>query len=221
MAVNIQDLDVVFVRYSNDIDSLLYKFYNNGFHVKVYEKHPEVIKQGVRYFVPLNKGNEASGYLKYIIEHYYTLPTHVAFLHDHEFSWHHYGSIFDRILENVGRQVWYRNLNSFVWSFGDKNDSGNIEWFPFIREWYDTYLLPELGPMSMYGDFMSGYQGCAQFIVHRDVIHRRSWDFYMNLYRWILTTELDDYYSGRFLEYTWHLMWEQAPVVQSDCLLYN
>jgi len=207
--VTIQNMDIVIVRYKNYIDDLLYRFYYSGFNFKVYEKHPEVvIQKEVKYFVPRNKGLEASGYLKYIIEHYNNLPLHVAFVHDHEYSWHHSGSIYDILMASIGEKIWYKNLNSFVWS------KDTIEWFPFIKYWYDVYLLDELGPMELYGDFMTGYKGCAQFIVHRDIIRIRSLNFYKRLYYWIMNTKLHDYYSGRFMEYTWHLLWGQVSIIQ-------
>lgn len=207
--VTIENTEIVIVRYNNNIEDLLYKFKCSGLNCKVYEKHPDVIIQDhIKYFVPRNKGLEASGYLKYIIEHYNNLPLHVAFIHDHEFSWHHCGSIYTILMNNIGKNIWYTNLNSFVWT------NMNIEWFSFIKYWYNVYLLPELGPMEIYGDFMTGYQGCAQFIVHRNIIRTRSLDFYINLYDWIMTTKLHDYYSGRFMEYTWHLIWGQVPIIQ-------
>jgi hypothetical protein len=194
--------EVVFVRYTNDIAELEEKFRAVGFTVKTYEKHPE--NKYKPYFVPYNKGNEASGYLKYIIDHYGDLPEHVVFLHDHEYSWHHKGSILPLVVEHIGKRVRYKNLNSFIWS------NETIEWFPELLDWYDHYFVKELGCIQQYGDFMSGFQGCAQFIVHKDIIRQRSLQFYMNLYTWLLSTDMDDYYSGRHLEYTWHLMWGQV-----------
>lgn len=36
-----------------------------------------------------NKGNEASIYLEYIIEHYYLLTDYTIFVHGHRTDWHH------------------------------------------------------------------------------------------------------------------------------------
>jgi hypothetical protein len=195
--------DVVIVRYTNDIDYMIYKFKRLGYNVIVYEKHPDMSDS--HYFIPKNKGNEGSGYLKYIIDHYHNLPEHVVFLHDHETSWHHEGDIYDRVTEHLGHNINYYNLNNFIW----QNDS--IEWFSEINDWYRKYFYPEMGSMKKYGNFMTGYKGCAQFIVHKSLILKRSLKFYQDLYDWILTTPINDYCSSRFLEYTWHLMWEQVP----------
>ena len=44
------------------------------------------------------------------------------------------------------------------------------------------------------------------------MITRRPREFYERLYNWALDTPLPDAISGRFLEWTWHLIWgdEQA-----------
>jgi hypothetical protein len=47
------------------------------------------------YNVPVNKGNEASVYLKYIIDHYDQLADYTFFTHDEEYAWHHSGSIIN------------------------------------------------------------------------------------------------------------------------------
>lgn len=194
--------DVVFVRYSGEISHLVDRFSKDGFMVKVYEKHPD--KKDAPYTVPINKGNEASGYLKYIIDHYHSLPDHVVFMHDHEFAWHQKGSIYDLVSQHVGKKIRYQSLNCFTWN------NETIEWIPGLLEWYDEFFMPEMGNIHKFGDFMTGHKGCAQFIVHKSLIQKRSLTFYTRLYAWLMTTELTDYYSGRHLEYTWHLMWGQV-----------
>lgn len=193
---------IVIVRYTNDVSDMVRKLHTLGFHVIIYEKHPHF--SWSPYFVPLNKGNEASGYLKYIIDHYDAMPEYVVFIHDHEYSWHHQGNIVHRIQERIGHKTKFENLNSFLWT------KDTIEWFPEIRVWYARYLKTEVGSIKQYGDFMTGHLGCAQFIVHRDKIQRISLSCYVSLYYWILNTNIPDYYSGRFLEYTWHLMWGEV-----------
>ena len=48
------------------------------------------------YNIPVNKGNEASVYLKYIVDNYDNLPDFTLFIHDDERSWHHTGSVRHR-----------------------------------------------------------------------------------------------------------------------------
>lgn len=158
------------------------------------------------YNVPVNVGNEASAFLLYIIEHYDNLRDYSIFLHGHEHSWHHEGSMIDIISDIKDMKTYFFNLNNYR--------LGYILTNPQMRNlavWYNDYLQEELGPFSDYGDWTYGHFGCAQFIVHKSLILSRTKKFYENLYNWILTTPLDSGISGRFMEWTWHLIWNQVP----------
>lgn len=62
--------------------------------------------------VPVNKGNEASIYLKYIIDYYDTLSEFTFFIHDEEYAWHHSGSIIDKFREAIDKkELLYYNVN--------------------------------------------------------------------------------------------------------------
>jgi hypothetical protein len=60
-------------------------------------------------------------------------------------------------------------------------------------------------------DFIYGYRGSAQFLVHKDLIRNLPKEFYIKLYNWIITTELSSFFSGRYLEWTWHIFWDIYP----------
>lgn len=155
---------------------------------------------------PINKGQEASVYLKYIIDNYYNLNEYTIFVHAHETSPHHNGSIAD-ILNNIyGMKTYYYNLNNYKLGYILTNS-----WIEEIKEWYKEYLEPELGDINLYGDFTYNHMGCGQFLVHKNTILKRSIIFYKNLYNWIITTDLPNNKTSRFMEWTWHLMWEQVP----------
>lgn len=56
------------------------------------------------YNIPVNKGNEACVYLKYIIDNYDDLADFTFFIHDDEYAWHHSGSIislFDQAVNDI------------------------------------------------------------------------------------------------------------------------
>jgi hypothetical protein len=153
------------------------------------------------YSVPVNKGNEASAFLKYIVDHYDTLPEHSVFLHGEERSIHHDGSLVDILQSTRGHRCFYKNLNNYkLTSF----------FLPMIP-WCDEFLGPELGPIENYGDWTQGHDGCAQFIVHRAAIQLRSRRFYSRIYDWLLSTPLQNYLNARYLEWTWHLIFGQVP----------
>jgi hypothetical protein len=163
------------------------------------------------YNIPVNKGNEASVYLKYIIDHYDVLPDFTFFVHDEEFAWHHSGSVVDKLTEAVESGEKYYNIN-------DRCILGSIvynNWYPFVLEWYrehvDKYIplasLPHL-------DWTRGYRGSAQFLVHKSRILGLPLSFYSELYEWITTTDAPSCITGRCLEWTWHLFWEKYPYLK-------
>ena len=202
-----QDTVVVVGRFRNTLRPWLDRLRAAGFRTAVYEKHPTLAALGrpfVAHAVPVNRGNEASAFLQFIVENYDRLPAHVVLLHDHETSWHQDGSVVDALLALVGRDVpgGVRNLNSF--RLGSIRSSAL---WPTIRDWFQLYLAPFLGDVETFGDWTVGRLGCSQYVLSRDVVRARPRAMYAALYRWLLTTPLDDATSGRFLEWTWDLIW--------------
>ena len=47
---------------------------------------------------------------------------------------------------------------------------------------------------------------CAQFAVTREQVLKRPKEDYERYYRWVTTTDLEDYVSGRVMEYLWHII---------------
>ena len=69
-------------------------------------------------------------------------------------------------------------------------------------------LEPFFGPMAEYGDFTVGAKGSAQFLITKEAVLSRPQALYADLFGWIMTTEINDFWSGRMLEYTWHLIFD-------------
>lgn len=195
-------INCVVSRYNKNVD-WAYKLKNIN-KLYIYDKEtPEN-----EYNIPVNKGNEASVYLKYIIDHYDTLSDFTFFTHDEEYAWHHSGSIIDRFDEAVLSNKLYYNINAGA-------VMGNIiydRWYKEILIWYNNYIekyiprntLPNQG-------WTTGHRGSAQFLVHKSLITNLPLEFYENLYNWIITTDMKNEKSGRFLEWTWHLFWDIYP----------
>lgn len=196
--------EVVIAGYRNSTPPLLLRFQSSGYqNVLLLLKGTD---KGVEH-VPVNKGNEASAYLKYIIDHYDSLPTHVAFVHEQEYSWHHNSSIVSRLDSLVGTRLSYSSLNSAVCCPGNQ-----ILWtFEYyeVKAWWKQYLEQYLGAIELLGDFRRGHTNCAQFVVAGTLIHAHKRSMYVGLYEWLLTTDLPSSQSGRYLEWTWHILWGQ------------
>jgi hypothetical protein len=212
--------NIVIARYNEDT-SFIKKL--DPFNIFLYEKE----KPEAKYNIPKNKGNEASAYLKYIIDNYNRLTTYTIFIHCHEFSWHHRGSIVKLINSNLGKKHTLTNLNGYILdgtteefidlclgivepnseNISIPNKTNNI-YNDFI-DFYTKLIVPATGNYIINPYFSKGVKGCAQFIVHRDVILSHSVDFYKNIYDWLLNTTSNNWWNGRYLEWTWDLFWNK------------
>ena len=157
------------------------------------------------YKVPINKGREASTYLKYIVDHYDALPTYVFFVHDEWYSWHHKGTLLERYRRARASKRHFFNINNSRSRMGSITAS---KYYKSICEWYATYIEDRVSMAALPDpNWTNHHRGAAQFLVHRSRILRYDRAFYERLYEWILTTPLDDGISGRYLEWTWHVFW--------------
>jgi hypothetical protein len=201
--------NIVVARYNKNVD-FAYKI-NNGLNTNIFVYDKETPENP--YNIPVNKGNEASVYLKYIVDFYDNLSEYTFFIHDEEFSWHHSGSIIDKYKQAVESKRKYYNIN-------DKNFWGTHNSIPAslyreLLEWYSEFI-EEYIPISKVPnntDLIFGFCGSAQFLVHKHLIRSLPKEFYEKLYNWIITTDLPSWTSGRFLEYTWHVFWYINPFI--------
>jgi hypothetical protein len=161
------------------------------------------------YNVPVNKGNEASAYLKYIIDHYDNLPEYVIFVHGHESDWHHEDSMVDK-LNSLRITKDYTNLNdsrhNFKLTYDKKQGfllNGSTREIGPMNEWWDENMTQYFGDPWQYAPVINRDTCCAQFVIKRDNILRHSINFYKTQYKWLITTDLHNYYSGRYYEWLW------------------
>jgi len=195
-------INCVVSRYKKNVD-WVYKLKNIN-KIFIYDKETPANK----YNIPVNKGQEASVYLKYIVDNYETLADFTFFTHDDEYAWHHSGSIVNQFDEAVMSNKLYYNIN-------DNCIMGNImtnKWYGEILEWYNTFIEKYI-PMNTLPDknWTQNYRGSAQFLVHKSLITKLPLEFYKNLYNWIITTNIPNEKTGRFLEWTWHIFWDIYP----------
>ena len=84
--------DVVVSSFKRSIDWTK-KYDTNKYNVLIYTKNVSEPESDLN--MNVNCGNEASVYLKHIVQNYENLSEKTVFLHDEEYSWHHTGSIID------------------------------------------------------------------------------------------------------------------------------
>jgi hypothetical protein len=197
-------INCVVSRYKKNVD-WVYKLRNiNKFYI--YDKEmPEN-----EYNIPVNKGNEASVYLKYIIDNYDNLSDFTFFIHDDEYAWHHSGSIIDLLDEAVISNKLYYNINANSASSMNMVFSHNTDfWVDGFLDWYNMHIEMYVPYNTL--DLDKIYRTSAQFLVHKSLITKLPLEFYEKLYNWIITTDMISAKSGRFLEWTWHIFFDIYP----------
>ncbi len=205
-------MELVVAHYNENLDWL--NQVNNQLSVKIYSRtlhnHPTLSVT----FDAINKGNEALIYINYIIERYNTLPNVAFFIHAHETSWHHEGSMFNilnKCIPFVKTSCYYKNLNKnptkcFLETFKDYNLYQSR-----INSIFDR---PPILKHTLIDD-------CAQFIVTSDIIKRHPIEFYKKIQYYLLNTQDSNAISGRVLEYTWRWIWcdgPETPKPDKECI---
>jgi len=158
--------------------------------------------------VPVNKGNEASTYLKYILDHYDKLPEWNYFIHDEEFAWHHNGSVVDILQEALDSKLEYYNVNERAYF---DNDITHHDHYERLCAWWEENLEHYCPRKNLvHANWLYGYRGGAQFLIHKNRILQYPFEFYKRIYDWILDSEYGRT-SGFYLEWTWHVFWDIYP----------
>ena len=180
------------------------KLREKGFIVQPYTKEDSTSP----YNVSKNVGNEASAYLKYILDNYECLPEYTIFLHDHETSYHQEGSIIDAITARIGHTAQYFNFNIV----------NNAEFYLYeatgLILLYKEFLEEYTGPLRQYGEFTLGSKLYAQFQVHKSLITARPRKMYENIYNWMMTCNPDKYIAGFFMEVFWDIIFGQIRPIE-------
>jgi hypothetical protein len=162
---------------------------------------------------PANKGRESMAYLTYIIEHYDSLPSVIAFIHPHLNgfwnAWHtdtpHHDNVDSLNYLNLDyvRKAGYVNLRC-NWNPGClESHRKNAHVTPEIwKELFGSEKMPDL----------IGAPCCAQFAVSKQQVQKRSKEDYIKFRQWVLDTELSDAKSGRVMEFLWHIIFGEDAV---------
>ena len=163
---------------------------------------------------PKNKGHEVMTYLTYIIDHYYSLPEILIFLHAHRWTHHNIEPLGHDSAEMVRRlrddyivRHGYMNLRC-DWSPGcpewlHPNPKGEslarqeeVVLFQCWRELFPSQPIP----------IALGQPCCAQFALSKARVLTIPRSRFIYLRDWMLKTPLSDYVSGRVWEYIWQFL---------------
>ena len=159
-----------------------------------------------------NSGNEASAYLKYIVDHYDDLPPYVAFVHGHDKAWHmKNGGILQQLDRLNLDGVTFHTLNNCftqVWKAGDESyDALQTYWPREFERW--------LGPLPT----QLCHDCCAQFVVSRDTIRKQPLAAYQSWLDFSLDPSVRK--VGFMFEYTWHYIFGEPACVPASAWTVN
>ncbi|KAL9576498.1 MAG: hypothetical protein Q9212_007050, partial [Teloschistes hypoglaucus] len=166
---------------------------------------------------PINKGHESMAYLTYIIDHYTSLPTTLAFIHPHESgfttAWHTDTPLHSNTDALRSLRLPYIQRNGYAnlrcnWNPGceykhRKNEHVNKE------VWKEVFAGASKSLFSGGGEEAPDEVGaacCAQFAVSRDRVLERPKSDYEAFRQWVVDTDKSDAQSGRVLEFLWHVI---------------
>ncbi|KAJ5983176.1 hypothetical protein N7481_005275 [Penicillium waksmanii] len=187
---------------------------------------------------PFNKGHEAMAYLTYVIDHYDTLPSTIAFLHAHRagflMAWHVDAPLHDNVLAMRSLQTDFVQRNGYVnlrcnWNPGCK-EGHRFNQHVTEQVWWDIFEGTSTPPLNMSSPYETESYGgkymrkptqigaacCAQFAVSRSQVHARPREDYIKFRQWIIETELNDASSGRVMEFMWHVIFGMNSIYCPD-----
>lgn len=154
----------------------------------------------------INRGNDASHYLSFIIDNYHDLPKQTVFCHDHLNNW----------TQEYPLSLIINKLNWKVAKYFSIGARCNYwECIPFESKPYHIEAMARswkiLEPYLKYPETLTYFAG-TQFCVHRDLILQYPKYFYQELRQWVYTTNEAEWFIGRFFEYTWHYIFTRNPI---------
>ena len=177
----------------------------------------------------VNRGREASSYLKYIVENYDNLPPKLAFIHGHEDAVHqnYPRGLLEAIKDAKTDKFDFISLNNWIHLKKDANTQPTLPNHPTshkfedhpkvyeeMRKTWPSVFEPIFG-MKIPEYFR--FDSSAQFIVSRKAIHRHGKDVYQRLYEFMVDPHGDDWARGVIMEFTWHMLFTgSGPDVCND-----
>ena len=157
-------------------------------------------------FIDINKGQEVAMYIKYFIDNYNNLPDKILFLHGHQMAYHQ-DHTSDYIIKNVnwdlndyfsvGRRGHYEELSS-----SSENSEGAFNWVK--DNWYIFQNKLEFPKDGLF------FYPNGQFVVSKECITQYEQSFWFNLYKWLLTTNIEDRITSRIFEYVWNYIFTKS-----------
>ncbi|KAL8847063.1 MAG: hypothetical protein Q9221_007882 [Calogaya cf. arnoldii] len=192
----------------------------------IYTVNPSASSPNTTLTTPQNKGHESMAYLTYIIDHYTSLPSILAFIHPHRRgfrdAWHTDTPLHDNVDALRTLRLPYVQKNGYVnlrcnWNPGCKEPHRKNKHVT-AEVWQEVFKGLSNASFSQ-PDYVPGEVGaacCAQFAVSRERVLERPLSDYEGLRQWVVDTRMSDAQSGRVMEFLWHVIFGMEAVYCPD-----
>ena len=180
--------------------------------------------------VPENKGNEAMRYLSFIIDNYDSLPDIIAFRHGHNTIWHQRSDAVAEVNSLNLTTIRLRGYLNFLCEAvcGEHIRLAEMQSAAIASKNATNKLLSTRSQVPVDAAIFENWDSwfgvpmpeelvaacCAQFVVVKEAVHRRTREQYVAWRQWLLNTTLEDYHSGMVFERLWHVIFGMPP---ADC----
>jgi Protein of unknown function (DUF3431) len=159
-----------------------------------------ISKNGLPQDTLTNKGFEASSYLKYIIDNYDNLAEFNIFVHGHRNAWH--------MIENIDEKI---NRLEFIKDYCNINDKVNKQIVYNKNEVNRKHIITVVNKISeVLGEPIEIdkilFNQAAQFYVCKNNILRNKKETYVELFNFLMETDIYSFATSRGFEYTWHII---------------
>lgn len=168
-------------------------------------------------------------YLTYLIDHYDSLPSTIAFIHPHDSgflsAWHTDTPLHSNADALCSLQIPFVQSNGYVNLRCNSNPGCKANhrknkhitteiWQEIFGEASKSiYLSSPVGDDgSPKAPAEVGAACCAQFAVSRERVLQRPLQDYVHFRQWLVDTKLSDAKSGRVLEFLWHIIFGMDAV---------
>ena len=172
-----------------------------------------------------NVGFEALPLIRYINLHYDNLPDRIIYMHGDRHPWHILGGDMVPIIASIDTSLHWVNYNLNMYFNIDRFRSGldSRHYEEIERVWKVAKLEQFLGPMP---DRFAAYC-CAQFLVSRSQIQRRSKAFWNHVDQWLSSGDYDGI-NGKTVAVAFEHIWaylftglQEEPRIQHPCEIFD
>jgi len=204
-------------------------------------------KQKKEPFNAINKAKSETNICKFLYQFYDKLPENTIFVHQYEYKSYHNGSLVDLLNSSKLYDNYKRSKTPGYISLNCKK-MGNINSQKkkmVYSGWWGGTMSYFFGNILRYHNFTKNKKACAQFIVSKQRVRSLPKEFYGNMYNWLVKNSigntnkgidpiskmrlfspidnhiLSNYYTSRYMEWSYELIFTTYKKNENDFYKFN